>query len=78
MSTRARKNQKTESQLRTESIERKFADKTDRQLLEEQTHLAQRRNEHTESIKMNVQFFFWITAISMVIMVLRLLFEELQ
>lgn len=65
MSTRARKNQKIESQLRTEFIERKFADKTDRQLLEEQTHLAQLRNENNESIKKNVQFFFWITIISM-------------
>ena len=67
MSSGARKNLETESQLRTEFLEKKFAGKTDRQLLEEQTHLAQLRNKDTESIKRNIQFFFWIAIVSMVL-----------
>lgn len=58
---------KTESQLRTESIERIFAGKTDRQLLEEQTLLAQQQNELTKSIKKNVQFFFWMAILSIAV-----------
>ncbi len=54
---------KTENQLSTESIERQFSGKTDRQLLEEQTFLARQRTAQTLSIKKNVQLAWFIILI---------------
>jgi hypothetical protein len=59
-----------EKQLRDEAIERKFASKSDRQLLEEQTHLAQLDNKNTKNIKNNVQFFFWLAILSIIVWII--------
>ena len=53
----------TEQTERAQFISNKYGEKTDRELLEEQTHLAQLTTNYNRSIKNNVQFFFWLTII---------------
>ncbi len=62
-----RKMPKTDAELRTEYLERKFKDKTDRQLLEEQIDMEETRSLHIKSIKNNVQFFFWLIVVGLII-----------
>ena len=57
----------TAEEMRLQHIEKKFADRTDRQLLEEQVYLLQVQNKYQESIKNNVQFFFWLTIVGLAI-----------
>ena len=49
---------------------------TDRQLLEEQTHLMEWNAKFTKSIKRNVQFFFWTFIISIGLWVIVFLIKE--
>lgn len=67
---------KTEAQARTEFIEKKFLNKTDRQLLEEQVHLSLIQNEYLKSIKNNILFFFWITLLGLAIYFIAYIISE--
>lgn len=51
---------------RTEFISRKYGSKTDRELLEEQTHLAQVAANNSKSIKGMISFLAWIIALGIV------------
>ena len=57
------KDQKSTDQLRTESIERKFTGKTDRNLLEEQTYLINTNSKNIASIQSMITFFVWLAGI---------------
>ena len=52
---------------RKEFFAKVYGTKTDRELLEEQTHFAKLISESNENIKKNVQFFFYIALISICI-----------
>lgn len=53
------KEKKTKSEIRENYISRKFSRKTDRQLLEEQTHLARKTSKYLNAIKGILTFFLW-------------------
>lgn len=48
----------------------KFKHLSERELLEKQTQLALQTSKNTNRIMLNVQFFFWITIITIVVGVL--------
>ena len=61
---------------RKEFFAKVYGKKTDRDLLEEQTHFAKLSSESNESIKKNMQFFFYLTLVSIGIFLISFVLEN--